>query len=58
MLPRLSTVLCRLARNQRGVTAVEYKLLVALLSVTAVAAMNSVGQTIQSVLSTATSAMI
>ncbi|MBY0323612.1 MAG: Flp family type IVb pilin [Reyranella sp.] len=58
MLPRPSTVLCRLARNQRGVAAVEYTLLVALLSVTAVAAMNSVGQTIQSVLSTATSAMI
>jgi Flp pilus assembly pilin Flp len=57
MLSRLPSVFCRLVRNQEGVTMVEYALLVALLSVAAVATLNSVGQAIQSVMSAATSGM-
>ena len=49
MLPRLPSVFCRLVRNQRGVTAIEYTLLVALLSVAAVTALNTLGQQIQNV---------
>ena len=57
MLPRLPSVFCRLVRNQRGVTAIEYSLLVALLSVAAVTALNTLGQKIQNVLNAATSAL-
>ena len=57
MLPRLPSMFCRLVRNQRGVTVIEYSLLVALLSVAAVTALNSRGQQIQNVLNAATSAM-
>ena len=57
MLPRLPSVFCRLVRNQRGVTAIEYSLLVALLSVAAVTALNNLGQRIQNVLTAATNAM-
>ena len=57
MLPRLPSVFCRLVRNQRGVTVIEYTLLVALLSMAIVAALNNLGQTIQNVLATATNAM-
>ena len=57
MPPRLSSVFCRLARNQRGATAIEYTLLVALLSVAAVTTLNTLGQRILNVLSAATSAM-
>jgi Flp pilus assembly pilin Flp len=58
MLPRLPSVFCRLVRNQRGVTAIEYTLLVALLSVAAVTTLNTLGQRIQNVLNAATNAMI
>ena len=57
MLSRLPSVLRRLARNQRGVTVIEYSLLVALISVAAVTALNTLGQQIQNVLSAVTSAM-
>jgi Flp pilus assembly pilin Flp len=57
MLHRLPSVFCRVVRNQRGVTVVEYTLLVALLSMTIVAALNNLGQTIQNVLANATNAM-
>jgi len=57
MLPRPPSVFCRLARNQRGVTAVEYSILVALISVAAVTALNTLGQKIQNVLDAATSAL-
>jgi Flp pilus assembly pilin Flp len=57
MLHRLPSVLCRLVRNQRGVTVVEYTLLVALLSVAAVATLNNLGQTMRNVLTNATNAM-
>jgi pilus assembly protein Flp/PilA len=57
MLPRLPSVFCRLVRNQGGVTAIEYTLLVALLSVAAVTALNTLGQKIQNVLNAATSAL-
>ena len=56
-MPRLPSVFCRLVRNQEGVTMVEYALLVALLSMAAVATLNTVGQAIQSVMSAATSGM-
>jgi len=58
MLPRLPSVFCRLVRDQRGVTVIEYTLLVALLSVAAVTVLNDLGQRIQNVLTTATNAMI
>jgi Flp pilus assembly pilin Flp len=57
MLPRLPSVFCRLVRNQRGVTVIEYTLLVALLSVAAVTVLNNLGQRIQNVLTAATNAM-
>jgi pilus assembly protein Flp/PilA len=57
MLPRLLSVFCRLVRNQRGGTAIEYTLLVALLSVAAVTTLNTLGQQIQNVLTAATNAM-
>jgi Flp pilus assembly pilin Flp len=57
MLPRLPSVFCRLVRNQRGVTVIEYSLLVALLSVAAVTVLNNLGQRIQNVLTAATNAM-
>ena len=57
MLPRLPSVFCRLVRNQRGVTVIEYTLLVALLSVAAVTTLNTLGQQIQNVLTAATNAM-
>ena len=58
MLHRLPSVFGRrLVRNQQGVTLVEYSLLVALLSVAAVAALTNLGQTIQNVLTNATNAM-
>ena len=58
MLPRLPSVFGRLVRNQRGVTVIEYTLLVALISVAAVTVLNNLGQRIQNVLSAATNAMI
>jgi Flp pilus assembly pilin Flp len=57
MLPRLPSVFSRLARDQRGVTLVEYTLLVALISVAMVAALNTLGPTVQGVLSAAAGAM-
>jgi len=57
MLPCLSSVFWRLVRNQRGVTAIEYALLVALLSVAAVTTLNTLGQKIQGVLNAATNAL-
>lgn len=57
MLPRLPSVFGRLVRNQRGVTVIEYTLLVALLSVAIVTALNNLGQTIQTVLNTVTNAL-
>lgn len=57
MLPRLPSVFSRLVRNQRGVTVIEYTLLVALLSVAIVTALNNLGQTIQTVLNTVTNAL-
>lgn len=57
MLPRLPSVFCRLVRNQRGVTVIEYTLLVALLSVATVTALDNLGQTIRTVLVNTTNAM-
>jgi Flp pilus assembly pilin Flp len=57
MLPRLSSVFSRLVRNERGVTMIEYALLVALLSMAAVATLNDLGQAIQGVLNAATNGM-
>jgi len=57
MLPRLPSMFSRLVRNQRGVTAIEYSILVALISVAAVTALNTLGQKIQNVLNAATNAL-
>jgi len=57
MLSRLPSVFWRVAQNQRGVTLVEYTLLIALISVMTAAALNILGPTIQGVLTTAASAM-
>ena len=57
MLSRLPPVFCRLARSQQGVTVIEYTLLVALISVAAIAVLNDLGQRIQSVLDAVTSAL-
>jgi pilus assembly protein Flp/PilA len=57
MLSRLPPLFWRLTRNQRGVTLVEYGLLVALLSVVMVGALNTLGPAIQAVLTTAANAM-
>ena len=57
MPPRLPPLFWRLTRNQRGVTLVEYGLLVALLSVVMAGALNTLGPAIQAVLSASTNAM-
>ena len=57
MLPRLPSVFRRLVRNRRGVTMVEYAVLLGVISVAAVAVLNNIGQTVQNVLSTAGSAL-
>jgi pilus assembly protein Flp/PilA len=57
MLPRLPPLFWRLTRNQRGGTLVEYGLLVALISVVMAGALNILGPAIQTVLTTAASAM-
>ena len=57
MPPRLPSAFCRLVRNQRGGAAIEYTLLVALLSVAIVTTLNTLGQEIQNVLAAATSAL-
>ena len=57
MLLRLPSVFSRLARSQRGGAFVEYTVLVALISVAMVAALNTIGQTVQGVLSAAAGAM-
>jgi Flp pilus assembly pilin Flp len=50
MLLRLTYVFRRLARSRRGVTAIEYALVVALISVTAIAALTTIGQEFQNAL--------
>ncbi len=57
MLPRPSFVLCRVLRNKRGATAIEYTLLVTLLSVAALPAISGLGQRIQAFLGAVTTAM-
>jgi Flp pilus assembly pilin Flp len=50
MLPRPPLVFCRLARNQRGVTNIEYALVAALISTVLLAASNNLGSNLQSAL--------
>ena len=57
MLPRLPFVFCRLARNQRGVTSIEYTLVAALISVVLMAASNYLGSHLQSALNGAASVL-
>jgi Flp pilus assembly pilin Flp len=57
MLHRLPSVVCRLVRHQQGVTVVEYALLVALISMAAVASLNNLGQAVRNALTNATNAM-
>lgn len=44
MLLRLTYVFRHLARSRRGVTAIEYALVVALISVTVIATLTTIGQ--------------
>ena len=57
MLHRLPSIFCRLVRNQRGVTVIEYAMVAGLISVAAVAVLNNIGQTIQNVLGAVGSAL-
>lgn len=57
MLSRLQFVLRCLARNQKGVTAIEYTLVAALISVAAVALLNNLGQQIQDMLDSAVASL-
>ena len=52
-----AVTLRRLAKNQDGVTAIEYVLLVSLISVAAISSMRTVGGKIINVLSNAANAM-
>ncbi len=47
----------RLMKNEQGATAIEYTLIVALISVAAIAAMGSVGAKVSGVMSNVASAM-
>ena len=47
----------RLAKNERGATAIEYVLIASLISVAAIAAMGTVGNKVSTVLSNVANAM-
>ena len=47
----------RLMKRERGATAIEYTLIASLIAVAAIAAMRSVGGTVQNVLSNVAAAM-
>ena len=53
----MMTLFRRLMRNSEGVTAIEYTLIAALISVAAIAAMGAVGIRVNGVLSNVASAM-
>ena len=53
----MMTLFRRLMRNSQGVTAIEYTLIAALISVAAIAAMGAVGVRVNGVLSNVASAM-
>jgi pilus assembly protein Flp/PilA len=55
---RPPSVVQRLLKSQGGATAIEYSLVAALISIAAVAALNTIGQTIQNVLNAAANAII
>ena len=57
MPSRLPLIIHRLVRSRRGVTVIEYAVLAASISIAAVAALGTVGQTIQNLLAPASSAM-
>jgi Flp pilus assembly pilin Flp len=57
MLPRLATPPLARRPEPAGVTLIEYGLLVAPLSVAMIGALNTLGQAIQAVLTTAASTM-
>lgn len=57
MLPRLPSVFRRLARNQRGVTNLEYALVAALISTVLLAASNNLGSNLQSALTNVASVL-
>jgi pilus assembly protein Flp/PilA len=50
-------VVQRLLRSQGGVTIIEYSVVAALISIAAVAALNTIGQRIQNVLNAAANAI-
>ena len=47
----------RILRNERGATAIEYTLIASLIAVAAIAAMTSVGTTVNAVMSNVASTM-
>ena len=57
MLFRPPSLMPRLVRDRRGASGIEYTLLVALISVVAVAMLTTVGQRVGNVLDTASNAM-
>jgi Flp pilus assembly pilin Flp len=57
MPPRLPSLLCRLVRNQRGATSIEYALVVTLISMVLVAAANNLGSSLQTALNDAASVL-
>lgn len=54
---RLPSVVQRLLRSRGGVAAIEYSVLVALISIAAVAALTTIGENIQNVLNAASNAL-
>ena len=58
MMPRpLPSMFCRLVRNRRGVTVIEYAVLAGIISVAATAVLNNIGQKFQNVMSAVGSAL-
>lgn len=58
MMPRpLPSIFCRLVRNRRGVTVIEYAVLAGIISVAATAVLNNIGQKFQNVMSAVGSAL-
>ncbi len=53
----MPSIFRRLAKNEKGATAIEYTLIVSLIAVAAIAAMDTVGSKISNVLSNTASTM-
>ena len=55
--PELLSIFRRLAKDQRGATAIEYTLIASLIAVAAIASMRSVGNKVGNVLNNVSHAM-